>query len=349
MLPSLTLIARTGFAVLSVERVCLDGNEATAFDHAFTPGEMTVVLGGNLSGKTNLCRLLAGLPTQACGDVSYNAQPLTRLPPQRRSVAVVFQAFVNYPNWTVAQNIASPMIAQGLAREEQEQRIHTLAQTLGIGDFLDRSPDELSGGQQQRLAIARALAQQADVLVLDEPLVNLDYKLREALILELKALLSETQATVIYTSSDPRDAFALGDQVLLLKQNQKLQAGTPLQVYQHPANLAAAHLMSDPGVNRLPLIKQDDAGTCRAVRPEHIRLGSEPPPPADVELNFDMQVDSVERSGDETFLHGTVFDPQYPGATEHWVVRRPGMHSVDVGQVLALYVRHDDILTLVED
>jgi ABC-type sugar transport system ATPase subunit len=154
---------------------------------------------------------------------------------------------------------------------------------------------------------------------------------------------------VIYTSSDPRDAFALGDQVLLLEQNRKLQAGTPLQVYQHPANLAAAHLMSDPGVNRLPLIKQDDGATCRAVRPEHIRLGSEPPPSADTELNIDMRVDSVERSGDETFLHGTVFDPQYPGATEHWVVRRPGMHSVDVGQVLALYVRHDDILTLVED
>ena len=150
-----------------VDRVCLDCNEATAFDYSFAPGEMTVVLGGNLSGKTNLCRLLAGLPTRACGDVSYKEQRLTDLPPQQRSVAVVFQAFVNYPNWTVAQNIASPLIAQGLSREVQEQKIRSLAQTLGIGDFLDRNPEELSGGQQQRLAIARALAQQADVLVLD--------------------------------------------------------------------------------------------------------------------------------------------------------------------------------------
>jgi len=349
MLPSHTLITRTGFAVLRVDRVCLNGDEAAAFDHAFTPGEMTVVLGGNLSGKTNLCRLLAGLPTQACGDVSYNERSLTPLPPQQRSVAVVFQAFVNYPNWTVAQNIASPMIAQGLTREVQEQKIHALAQTLGIGDFLDRSPDELSGGQQQRLAIARALAQQADVLVLDEPLVNLDYKLREALILELKTLLSETRATVIYTSSDPRDAFALGDQVLLLEQHQKVQAGSPLQVYRHPANLAAAQLMSDPGVNRLPRVQGEQVGECRAVRPEHIRLGSEAPPPADAELNFDMQVDSVERSGDETFLHGRVCNPQHPETTEHWVVRRSGMHAVEVGQVIALHVRRDDILTLVVD
>ena len=293
-----------------------------------------------------MCRLLAGLPTQACGDVSYNEQPLSHLPPQQRSVAVVFQAFVNYPNWTVAQNIASPMIAQGLSREVQEQKIRTLAQTLGIGDFLDRHPDELSGGQQQRLAIARALAQQADVLVLDEPLVNLDYKLREALIVELKALLAETRSTVIYTSSDPRDAFALGDQVLLLEQNQKLQSGTPLQVYQHPSNLAAAQLMSDPGVNSLPASQLTEHGERRAVRPEHIRLGAETVPQSDAELRFDMQVDSVERSGDETFLHGNVRDPQRPEATEHWVVRRSGMHPVDAGQVVALYVRCDDILTL---
>jgi len=335
--------------VLNVERVCLDGNEATAFDHSFPPGEMTVVLGGNLSGKTNLCRLLAGLPTQACGDVSFNKQRLTHLPPQQRSVAVVFQAFVNYPNWTVAQNIASPMIAQGLSREVQEQKTRTLAQTLGIGDFLDRNPDELSGGQQQRLAIARALAQQADVLVLDEPLVNLDYKLREALILELKTLLAETRSTVIYTSSDPRDAFALGDQVLLLQQNQKLQSGTPLQVYQYPSSLPAAHLMSDPGVNPVPTPEHTRPGESHAARPEHIRLGTETAEQSGTELRFDMQVDSVERSGDETFLHGKVCDPQRPEATEHWVVRRSGMHSVEAGQVVALYVRRDDILTLAVD
>ena len=343
------LNARIGSAVLNVERVCLDGNEATAFDHSFPPGEMTVVLGGNLSGKTNLCRLLAGLPTQACGDVSFNEQRLTHLPPQQRSVAVVFQAFVNYPNWTVAQNIASPMVAQGLSQDEQEQKIGALAQPLGIGDLLDRTPDELSGGQQQRLAIARALAQQADVLVLDEPLVNLDYKLREALIVELKALLTETRATVIYTSSDPRDAFALGDQVLLLEQNQKLQSGTPLEVYQHPSNLPAAHLMSDPGVNSVPMSENTSPDTCYAVRPEHIRLAAEPAPKSGTELHFDMRVDSVERSGDETFLHGTVCDPQHPEVLEHWVVRRSGMHPVNVDQVVALYVRRDDLLTLAVD
>ena len=332
--------------MLRMDRACLDGDEATAFDHSFAPGEMTVVLGGNLSGKTNLCRLLAGLPTQAHGDVSYDEQPWSHLPPQQRSVAAVFQAFVNYPNWTVAQNIASPLIARGLTPEVQEQKICALAQSLGIGDLLERNPDELSGGQQQRLAIARALAQQADVLVLDEPLVNLDYKLREALVVELKTLLAETRATVIYTSSDPRDAFALGDQVLLLERNQKLQSGTPLQVYQNPSNLAAAHLMSDPGVNLLPASEHTERGERRAVRPEHVRLGAETAPQSDTELRFDMQVHSVERSGDETFLHGNVCDPQSPQAMEHWVVRRLGMQPVDAGQAVALYVRCADILTL---
>ena len=201
MLPSHTRITRTGIAVLRVDRVCLNGDEAAAFDHAFTPGEMTVVLGGNLSGKTNLCRLLAGLPTQACGDVSYNERSLTPLPPQQRSVAVVFQAFVNYPNWTVAQNIASPMIAQGLTREVQEQKIHALAQTLGIGDFLDRSPDELSGGQQQRLAIARALLNEPPLIIADEPTGNLDPETTTG-ILQLLHELVRKDRTVIMATHD---------------------------------------------------------------------------------------------------------------------------------------------------
>jgi glycerol transport system ATP-binding protein len=333
-------------SVLNLKNVRLSDSAAQGFDHDFAAGEMTVVLGGNQSGKTNLCRLLAGLPTRAAGEVWHGEHQWTALSPQKRSVAVVFQAFVNYPNWTVAQNIASPLLAQRVDEQECKETVVSLAQTLGIDDLLERMPSELSGGQQQRLAIARALAQRADVLLLDEPLVNLDYKLREALVLELKTLLAETGATVIYTSTDPRDAFALGDQVMLLHEQCKLQAGTPLALYREPKSLAAAHLMSDPGVNLLAGANRDRDKGCLAIRPEHVLLPSEAEQTVADARVFEMQVDSVERSGDETFVHGRVTTSQDTKDEQHWVVRRPGMHSVSVGEVLTLRLRAADILNL---
>lgn len=332
--------------MLRVSDVCLAGDGSNGFVHDFAPGQLTVVLGGNQAGKTNLCRLLAGLPSKASGEVWLHDKSLTGLSPQKRSVALVFQAFVNYPNWTVAQNIASPMIAQGISEGARKERVFELANTLEIADLLDRLPNDLSGGQQQRLAIARALAQQAQVLVLDEPLVNLDYKLREALAFQLKTLLAETRATVIYTSTDPRDAFALGDQVLLLDAHRKLQSGTPLSVYQKPSSLAAADLMSDPGLNLLPNSSDDAADHQRGVRPEHLVLASESLIYDGAELGFDLQIDSVERSGDETFIYGRVHDSQGRAGITPWVIRRPGMHAALVGESLQLRVRREDVLEL---
>ena len=334
--------------MLRVDRACLDGDEATAFDHSFAPGEMTVVLGGNLSGKTNLCRLLAGLPTQAHGDVSYDEQPWSHLPPQQRSVAVVFQAFVNYPNWTVAQNIASPLIARGLSPRSRNKKSapwrKPLASVICWSETLMSCPEDSSND-----------------LPLHEPWPNRPTcwcwmsrwlisttNFERRWLWSLKTLLAETRSTVIYTSSDPRDAFALGDQVLLLERNQKLQSGTPLQVYQNPSNLAAAQLMSDPGVNLLPASQLTERGERRAVRPEHVRLGAETVPQSDAELRFDMQVHSVERSGDETFARQrlrpaeSASDGTLGGASL-------GMHPVDAGQAVALYVRCADILTLAVD
>ena len=310
--------------------------DAEAFEHEFASGTLNVVLGRNRSGKTNLCRLIAGLNCSATGDVNLDGEMISDLRPQARSVAVVFQAFVNYPNWTVAQNIASPMRAQGVARRDRDVRVRQLAEILGLEDLLQRLPNELSGGQQQRVAIARALAQRARVLLLDEPLVNLDYKLREALVLELQGLLQQTDTTVIYTTTDPKDAFALGDEVLLLGDHCKLQSGAPLEVYQRPVGFVAADLMSDPGVNAFvtpaTLVA---AARHAAVRPEHVHLnaaalGNEC-------STFDMQVQGQETSGDETFIHGIVDG-------NRWVIRRPGMVSVTPGQHLSVSVRTDDIL-----
>jgi len=309
----------------------LDLGGPRAFSHHFAEGAITVVLGRNNAGKTRLARAVAGLDPSPSGTVFINGADVSALSARRRRVGLVYQAFVNYPNWSVFDNIASPMRAAGRGRggdaDEMARAVEALADRLRIGDLLDRLPEALSGGQQQRVAIARALAQQGDVLVMDEPLVNLDYKLREELSLQLREIVQSDGLTVLYLTSDPKDAFTLGDAVLLLHDRAKLQSGTPLAVYDAPVCAAAADLMSDPGVNRL------DAQTL--VRPEHLRLT----PQAETDAVLAAEVNSVETSGAETFLHCRV-----DGAD--WVARLPGMADVKAGARVRLYVAADDLIRL---
>ena len=199
---------------------------------------------------------------------------------------------------------------------------------MQISELLERMPHELSGGQQQRLAIARALAKDADVLLLDEPLVNLDFKLREALEHELRDLLRASDTIVIYTSSDPRDAFNLGDRLLLLCDGQKIQSGTPLDVYRNPTSFDAMELLAEPHINRF-----ERGGSSCALRPEHVGIG-----PVPDELGFEMRVTAYETSGDESIIHGTV-------DSHDWVVRCRGMHTVAIGSGLVLHARATDVVT----
>ena len=312
---------------------------AHTFEHDFPSGKVTVVLGSNNSGKTNLCRLIAGLSCDGFGCVKFGGQDLAGLRPDKRNVAMVYQAFVNYPNLTVAQNIASPLHTK--KGDDIKVRVEEVAQMLQIDDLLDRYPHELSGGQQQRLAIARALAREAKILLLDEPLVNLDFKLRESLQLQLRDLLENTETTVIYTSSDPKDAFALGDEVLLLAQGSKLQSGSPLDVYRRPSSLAAMDLLSDPGVNTIEL-----DGATVALRPEHIALeidghidigGGGVNNSSNQLMRFQLLVSACETSGDESFLHGQV-------KGNSWVVRLRSMVRVAVGETVTVSVPRQDML-----
>jgi len=317
--------------MLELADVRLNDRCHEGFSHSFAAGEIAVVLGANLAGKTDLCRLIAGLHTCASGRIRLNQIDLDRLKPQQRPVSMVYQAFVNYPNLTVRENIASPMWARRMPADLRRSRVDELAAMLQISELLERLPDALSGGQQQRLAIARALAKDASVLLLDEPLVNLDFKLREALEYELRDLLRAANTVVIYTSSDPRDAFALGDQVLLLERGRKIQAGKPLGVYRRPETFAAMELLAEPGVNRF--VRQGK--TC-ALRPEHVRLGEAADTAATI--GFDMQVTAYETNGDESFIHGRVDD-------DDWVIRCHGMREVQVGGMLALHARPADIVS----
>jgi len=317
--------------MLELTDVCLAGNTGERFDHAFPAGEIAVVLGANQAGKTDLCRLLAGLHTRARGQIRLDGVDLAGLKPQHRPVSMVYQAFVNYPNLTVRENIASPLRARGKTATERSGRVHELAALLQISELLERLPHELSGGQQQRLAIARALAKDARVLLLDEPLVNLDFKLREALESELRDLLRATETVVIYTSSDPRDAFTLGDQLLLLADGRKLQTGAPIDVYRQPSSIAAMELLADPGVNRF--IR---AGKTCALRPEHVGVGEAVD--AATTIGFDMSVTAYETDGDESFVHGRVEDHE-------WVLRCHGMREVRAGSVLSLHARSADVVS----
>ena len=306
--------------------VCgLDLGGKNRFTHRFAAGAITVVVGRNNSGKTRLARAIAGLETSPPGTLSIDGADISHQDARERPVGLVYQAFVNYPNWNVFKNIASPLHARGVDAAGIDRTVRQLADRLGIGNLLDRLPHELSGGQQQRVAIARALAQGGRVLVMDEPLVNLDYKLREELESQLREMLLEQGPIVVYTTSDPRDAFNLADEVVLLDEREKLQSGSPLDTYRAPVSVRAADLMSNPGVNLL------DTG--EALRPEHLSVS----PRGAGDLCFEGELEGLETSGAETWLHCRV------GARD-WVARLPGMFHRPLGTPVRLYAHRTDLI-----
>ena len=305
----------------------------------FAPGQIGVVLGRNNCGKTNLLRLIAGLPTTATGEMLLDGEPLQKLGRGRRPVAYVFQEFVNYPHWTVRQNIQSPLRAGAsrIGRAEREARTAQIAETLQLHELLDRRPAELSGGQQQRLAIGRALASDARVLLLDEPFVNLDFRLRERLTEELGELLRDTNTYVLFASSDCRDAFALGDALVLLADQNVVQSGGPLDVYRDPVSVEAAHLMSEPAVNILTAA--ENAELVHLIRPEHMKLTSaELGDRAAEALRYQLQVEAVETSGSHTFVQGVLQNFAGAGAPPRWIARLEGMPQLDVSRLVEFFV-----------
>ena len=330
----------------------------SVFNHEFAPGEITVVLGANRAGKTDLCRLIAGLDTVATGEVSLDE---VVYPPAERHehVSMVYQSFVNYPNLTVAQNIASPLRAARRSAQEIATAVDAMAERLRIGDLLERMPHELSGGQQQRVAIARALAKQARVVLLDEPLVNLDFKLREALELELRDVLQDSGAVVIYTSSDPQDAFTLGDHLLLLQDGALVQSGTPSEVYTQPDSLLSMSMLCDFQVNEF--MDSNDPELVSGLRPEHVYFvggargvsrpdGAAPAPvsptsePVLLDLSFPAEVSAIETNGDRTFVHCRIKrSTEMHDHPQDWLVRHDGMLDLKPGQPVELGARSADV------
>ena len=214
------------------------------------PGTITVLLGATQAGKTSLMRIMAGLDRPTEGTVHADGRDVTRVPVRRRNVAMVYQQFINYPSLTVYDNIASPLRLRRAARVDA--RVRAMADRLRIGHLLERHPAELSGGQQQRVALARALVKEAPLVLLDEPLVNLDYKLREALREDLAGLFGEGGSTVVYATTEPAEALLLGGRTAVLDAGELLQYGPTAEVFHLPSSLRVARAFSDPPMNLFP-------------------------------------------------------------------------------------------------
>ncbi len=312
-------------------------------------GTLNVLLGPTLSGKTSLMRLMAGLDQPTSGRVLWDGADVTGVPVRERSVAMVYQQFINYPTLTVYENIASPMRVARRPKDEIDRRVREVAELLKLTPLLKRVPAELSGGQQQRTALARAMAKQAGLLLLDEPLANLDYKLREELREELPRIFSATGAILVYATTEPIEALLLGGSTATLSEGRVTQFGPTVEVYRRPNSLETARIFSDPPINvlavqksgssmhsaadhlRLPatglLAGLPDGAYTIGFRPDHLYL-SRPDPDA-VAVNGTVAI--AEITGSESFIH-------IDFAGERWVALAHGVHDLAIGQPVEMYL-----------
>lgn len=226
-----------------------------ATDLTLKKGTMNVLLGPTLSGKTSLMRLMAGLDVPTTGQVFWEGNDVTGLRVQDRQVAMVYQQFINYPSMTVYENIASPLRLLGKSGQEIDAAVKKSADLMQLSPMLDRKPLELSGGQQQRCALARALVKDAGLVLLDEPLANLDYKLREELRVEIPKIFEEAGSIFVYATTEPEEALLLGGNTAALWEGQVRQFGPTPEVYRQPADATTARVFSDPPMNFLEIRK----------------------------------------------------------------------------------------------
>ena len=212
-------------------------------------GEFLVLVGPSGCGKTTALRLVAGLEELTAGTIRVGDEPVDRLQPWERDIAMVFQSYALYPHMTVAQNVAYPLKVARVERAERERRARDVAAMLGIEELLERKPGQLSGGQRQRVAMGRAMVRRPGAFLMDEPLSNLDAQLRVEMRMELLRLHREVRTTTLYVTHDQVEAMTMGDRIALMRDGTLQQLGTPVELYQRPANLFAATFIGSPSMN----------------------------------------------------------------------------------------------------
>ncbi len=311
-------------------------------------GHFNVLLGATGAGKTSLIKLMAGLDKSTSGQILMDGKDVTKLSTQKRNISLVHQFFVNYSHMSVFENIASPLKVVGMAKSEIEDRVEEVAKILQLQDMLKRRPNELSGGQQQRVALARALAKESKAVFLDEPLANLDYKLREELRDRLPEFFADRGAVVVYATSEPEEALLLGGYTALMDDGRITQFGATSDIYHNPSNLMSARVFSNPPINVTHITKRgnqaqmgdqaqwklegdaaklQDGNYTIAIRPNHIS----PVKTLDNFVAITGKVQITELSGSESSAH-------FLAGSNNWVSLASGVHSCEIGQNHQFYI-----------
>ncbi len=323
--------------------------------------DFNVLLGATLSGKTTLLRLMAGLERPSSGEVWFSGQDVTHVSVQKRNIAMVYQEFINYPNFSVFNNIASPLKVAGKKQDQIRRQVGEIAELLKLSEFLDRDVASLSGGQQQRIALARALVKHASLVLLDEPLANLDYKLREQLREELPKLFAASGSTVVYATSEPEEALMLGGHVATLHEGRVVQYGKTTDIYRRPENLECARIFSHPPINMAKIVKSNDlisipgiAGwQCPesfrgrpdreyviGVRPHHLSLTNMENSDRHVAVSGTVQL--AEISGSSSLIHMRIDG-------NDWISESGGIHAYSMGENINVYMNLDGCLYFDQD
>jgi len=278
-------------------------------------GELTILVGPSGCGKSTLLRMIAGLESVDGGQIDIDGKLVNKTRPKDRDIAMVFQNYALYPHMNVRQNMAFSLSLGKVAKAEIDRRVNEAATILGLNEYLDRFPRQLSGGQRQRVAMGRAIVRDPKVFLFDEPLSNLDAKLRVQMRIEIKALHEKLGATMVYVTHDQIEAMTMADRIVVMRDGLIEQVGTPIELYEQPANIFVAQFIGSPSMNILngtldrsgfqlgggitlsapPSAAAAPKGPCSyGIRPEHIRLD-----PAGVEV----LVLAVEPTGPETHVH----------------------------------------------
>lgn len=286
-------------------------------------GEFLVLLGPSGSGKTTLLRMIAGLEDPTSGDILIGGKVVNDLTPRERRIAMVFQSYALYPHLSAYQNIVFPLKAQGMDRQKRDQQAEWAASLLGIKHLFHRKPRELSGGERQRVALARAIVREPTVFLLDEPLSNLDAKLRASAREELEQFQKRIGTTAIYVTHDQVEAMAMGDRVVVMSHGAVRQIGTPADVYDDPADTFVATFLGSPPMNILPA-----DGVLVGFRPEHF-LPAGVAERGGTHVSYPFHISHSEYLGAERILYGTVEGGPFQG--QKAISRIPSTHATGVG------------------
>lgn len=317
-------------------------------------GTMNVLLGPTLAGKTTLMRLMAGLEKPDTGAIYWNGEDVTGRRVQDRDVAMIYQQFVNYPSMSVYENIASPLRLQKRSAAQIDSKVREMAELLKLTELLDRRPGEISGGQQQRCAMARALVKDTGLVLMDEPLANLDYKLREELRIEIPRLFAASGAIFVYATTEPEEALLLGGNTATVWEGRITQFGPSTEVYREPVDEITARAFSDPPMNFMTVTKAGPVigfpngrtveleGRLRNIPDGEYRAGFRAHqlcvgPDAQDATAFDARVLATELTGSETYVH-------LEAMGERWIALVPGLAAFEPGQLLEVGVSLKDVL-----